>query len=57
MGWVCNVGSLEPYSAQKGSLTNMQYGYRVLGIYVHPFAGSLGPEFILMADNHQLRRA
>ena len=46
MGWVCNIGSLELYSIQKGSLTG-----------VHPFAGVLCPEFILMVDNDQLRRA
>ena len=58
MGWVYNVGFLELYSVQNGSLTDMQYGYRTfLGIIVHPFAGSLGPEFILMVDNDQLKRA
>ena len=50
MGWVCNDGSLELYSIQKGSLTGMQYGYGTLGISVHPFAGAMGPEFILMVD-------
>ena len=29
----------------------MQYGYGTLRIIVHPFAGELGPEFILMVDN------
>ena len=48
MGWVCNVGSLKLYSVQNGSLTDMQYGYRDLGIIVYPLAGSLGPEFILI---------
>ena len=48
---------LELYSTQNGSLTDMQYGYGALGIIVHPFAGALGPEFILMVDNDQLRRA
>ena len=55
-GWVCNVDSLEPYSIQNRSLTGMQYGYGTLGVIVHPFAGALGPEFILMVDNDQLRR-
>ena len=50
-------GSLELYSIQKGSLTGMQYGYGSLGIIVYPFAGALDPEFILMVDNDQLRRA
>ena len=49
VGWVCNVGSLELYSIQNGSLTDMQYGYGTLGIIVHPFAGLYwGPEFILI---------
>ena len=39
------------------SLTDMQYGYETLGIIVNPFAGVLNPEFILMVDNDQLRRA
>ena len=51
MGWVCNVGSLELYSIQNGSLTDMQYGYGTLGIIVHPFAGLYwGPEFNLKVD-------
>ena len=54
--WVCNVGSLKLYSIQNGSLTGMQYGYGTSGIIVHPFAGALGPEFILMVDNDQFRR-
>ena len=57
MGWVCNVGSLELYSIQNGSQTDMQYGYGTLGIIVHPFAGAWDPGFILMVDNDQLRRA
>ena len=31
----------------------MQYGYGTLGISFHPFAGALGPEFILMVDKDQ----
>ena len=50
VGLVCNIGSLELYNIQKGSLTGMQYGYGPLGIIVHPFAGAL-------VDNYQLRRA
>ena len=34
----------------------MQYGYGTLGIIVHPFAGALDPELILMVDDDQLRR-
>ena len=26
VGWACNVGSMELYSIQNGSLTDMQYG-------------------------------
>ena len=48
MRLVCNGGSLEPHNVQNGSLTGMQCGYGTLGIIVHPFAGALGPEFILM---------
>ena len=51
MGWVCSVGSSELYNIQNRSMTGMQYGYGTLG-----FAGTLGPEFILMVDNDQLRR-
>ena len=56
MGWVCNVSSLELYSIQNGSQTDMQYGYGTLGIIVHPFAGAWGPVFILMVDIDHLRR-
>ena len=55
-GWVCNVDSLELYNIHNGSLTGMQYEYGTLGIIVHPFSGALGPEFIFMVDNDQLRR-
>ena len=41
---------------QNGSLTGVQYGYGTLGIIVHPFAGALDPELILMVDDDQLRR-
>ena len=57
VGWVCNVGSLELYSIENGSLTGMQYLFGTLDIIAHPFAGALGPESILMVDNNQLRRA
>ena len=57
MGWVFNVGSLELFSTQNGSLTGTLYGYGTLGIIVHPFAGALGPELILIVDNDQLRGA
>ena len=40
--WCGYVGSLELYSVQNGSVTDMQYRYRALGIIVHPFAGSFG---------------
>ena len=53
MGRVCNVGSLELYSIQNESLTDMQYGYGTLGMIVHPFAGAWGPDGILMVDNDQ----
>ena len=56
MGWVFNVGYLDLYSSQNRSLTGMQYGYGTLGIIFHPFAGALGPEFILMVNNDLLRR-
>ena len=56
VGWKCDVGSLELYSIQNGSLTYMQYGYGTLGIVVYPFAGALGPEFILTVDYDRLRR-
>ena len=31
VGWACNVGSLELYSIQNGSLTDIQYRYRTSG--------------------------
>ena len=51
-----NVGSLELDIIQNGSLTDMQHAYGILNI-VHPFAGALDPEFILMFEYDQLRRA
>ena len=38
-------------------MTDMQYGYGILGIILHPFAGALGPAFILTVDSDKLRRA
>ena len=56
MEWVCNVGSLEMYSIQNGSLTDMQHGFGTLGIIVHPFPGAWGPDFILMVNNDRRDR-
>ena len=44
VGWVCNVGSLELYSIQNGSLTGMD-------LWVSLFI--LGPKIIFMVDNDQ----
>ena len=57
MGWVSTVGFLELYSIQNGLLTGMQFRYGALGIIVHPYASALDPEFILIIENDQLRKA
>ena len=59
VGWIFYVGSLELCRIKNWSLAGMQYGYGTLGNIVRPlnFAGALGPKFILMVDNDQLRRA
>ena len=38
-------------------MTGMQYGYGIFGIILHPFAGALGPVFILTVDSDKLRSA
>ena len=50
--------SLELYSIQNGSLTDMQYVYGSYGI-IESICWRMGrgPDFILMVDNDQLRRA
>ena len=47
--WSCTVS--------RPGCTIFFYGYGTFGIIVHPFAGALGPAFMLMVDNNQLRRA
>ena len=39
-----------------GSLTGLRYVDEILDVYVHPYAGAKGPEFILMDDNSSSHR-
>ena len=38
-------------------MTGLCYGDDILDVYVRPYAGAIGPQFILMDDNARPRRA
>ena len=40
-----------------GTLTAERYANEILGVHVRPYAGALGPDFILMDDNARAHRA
>ena len=41
----------------RGMMTGVRYRDEILDIYVRPYAGAVGPQFILMDDNARPHRA
>ena len=39
------------YIVQNGKLTAARYVNEILDVYVRPYAGAIGPDFIFMDDN------
>ena len=44
-------GATELFIIPNGTLTAARYRDEILHPIVHPFAGAVGPEFVLMDDN------
>ena len=58
---VCAEGSVhgktDLHIIQNGTLTAERYCNAILDIYVRPYAGAIGLDFILMDDNARPHRA
>lgn len=50
-GGICIAGRTELCIIDRGSMTAIRYRNEILGPIVRPFAGVIGPDFILMQDN------
>lgn len=50
-------GRTDLHIVQNGTLTAVRYVNEILDVYVRPYAGAIGPEFILMDDNARPHRA
>ncbi|GFT80418.1 transposable element Tcb2 transposase [Trichonephila clavipes] len=51
------VGHTDLHVFQGGTLTSARYWDEILDSYVHPYAGAIGNDFILMNDNARPQRA
>ena len=49
-------GKTDLHSIENGTLTTLCYVKEILDVYVRPYAGVLGADFILMDDNAQSTR-
>lgn len=56
-GGVSYDGRTDLYIIQNGALTGVRYVNEILNDYVRPYAGAVGPGFILMDDNARPHRA
>ena len=50
-------GKTDLHIVENGSLTGVRYVNEILNVYVRPYVGALGPDFILMDDNARPHRA
>ena len=50
-------GKTDLHIVENGGLTGQRYVDEILDVYVRPYAGAIGPEFILMDDNASPHRA
>ena len=44
-------GKTDSYVIENGTLTALRYCNEILDQFVRPYAGTIGPEFLLMDDN------
>ena len=50
-------GKTDPHIIDNGTLTALRYVNEILDLYVRPYAGAVGENFILMDDNVRAHRA
>ena len=50
-------GKTDLHVIENGTLTALRYVNEILDVYVHPYAGAVGKNFILMDDNARAHRA
>ena len=56
-GGISFDGVTDLYVIQNGALTGVRYRDEILDVYVRPFAGAVGDNFVLMDDNARPHRA
>ena len=57
LGWYQQRWKNRPHIVIKGMTTGLCYRDAILDVYVRPYAGEIGPQFVLMDDNARLRHA
>ncbi|XP_061166684.1 uncharacterized protein LOC133175583 [Saccostrea echinata] len=56
-GGISRDGRTDLHVLERGTMTGVRYRDEILDGYVRPYAGAVGPEFILMDDNARPHRA
>ena len=56
-GGTSRGGRTDPHIVIKGMTTGLCYRDDILDVYVRPYAGAIGPQFVLMDDNTRLHHA
>ena len=56
-GGISRAGQTDLHVLRRGTMTRVRYRDKVLDVYVRPYAGAVGPDFILMDDNARPHRA
>ena len=56
-GGISFDGVTDLYVIQNGALTGVRYRDEILDVYVRPFAGAVGDNFVLMDDNARPNKA
>ena len=56
-GGISRDGRTDLHVIERGTMTGVRYRDEILDVYVRPYAGAVGPEFILMDDNARPHRA
>lgn len=56
-GGISLRGKTDLHIIENGTLTGLRYRDEILDVYVRPYAGAIGPDFILMDDNARAHRA
>lgn len=57
MGNISVQGKTDLHVIRNGTFTADRYVNEKLGVYVHPYAVAIGPEFIFIDDNARVHRA